>query len=61
MPALTIEQQIRGPHEEGDLRGAAAALIEGYGGELFSFLCASLADEEAASEAFQVFSEQMWK
>lgn len=55
------EVAIRAAHDGGDLSAAAAALIQGYGGEVFSFLCATLADTDLASDAFQVFSEQMWK
>ncbi|MEO6771825.1 MAG: sigma-70 family RNA polymerase sigma factor [Kofleriaceae bacterium] len=56
-----LEAQIRAAAEGGDLRLAATVALEGYGGELLGFLAAMTRDEVAASEAFAMFAEDLWK
>jgi RNA polymerase sigma-70 factor (ECF subfamily) len=56
-----LERRIRARHKEGDKKGAATALLEGYGGEIFRFLLARLRDRDAASEVFSQFTEDLWK
>jgi RNA polymerase sigma-70 factor (ECF subfamily) len=55
------EEAIRSLHEAGDMRLAAARLLEAYGRELFGFLVARLRDREAASEVFSQFTEDLWR
>ena len=57
----SVEATVASRRDAGDLDGAATALVEGYGPELLSFLCATLRNEDEASDAFQTFCEQMWK
>ena len=40
---------------------AAAALLRGYGGELYSFLVSTLRDSSDADEAFSIFCEDVWR
>lgn len=56
-----LEQEIRSHHAAGDMHGAAAAAIRGYGPELFGFLMAFHHDETMASEVFSEATERLWK
>lgn len=58
-PAL--EKVVNERRARGDIAGAADALVRGYGPEIFSFLAAKLGDETTASEAFSLFSEDVWR
>ena len=40
---------------------AAAELLRGYGGELYSFLVATLREASDADEAFSMFCEDVWR
>lgn len=57
---MDLEERIRDSREKGDLRGAAARAIEGYGSELYGFLVALLRNEDDASEVFSQTSEDLW-
>jgi RNA polymerase sigma-70 factor (ECF subfamily) len=56
-----LEQRIRACSSAGDSKGAATALLEGYGRELLGFLIAHLRDHDAASEVFSQFTEDLWR
>lgn len=56
-----LEDCIRAALEAGDKRGAATALLEGYGGEVLGFLVAHLRDRDAATEVFSQFTEDLWR
>jgi|HubBroStandDraft_2_1064218.scaffolds.fasta_scaffold38651_3 RNA polymerase sigma-70 factor (ECF subfamily) len=56
-----LEQRIRRHHDAGDMQRAATALLEGYGRELLGFLIARLRDEDAASDVFSQFAEDLWR
>jgi RNA polymerase sigma-70 factor (ECF subfamily) len=56
-----LEARIRAHSEAGDKKGAATALLKGYGRELIGFLIAHLRDREAAAEVFSQFTEDLWK
>lgn len=55
-----LERQVRAYLDTDDTSAAATALIEGFGGEILSFLHGMLRSPDEAGEAFQLFSEQMW-
>ena len=40
---------------------AAAALVRGYGGEIYGFLAATMHDPNDADDAFAMFSEGVWR
>jgi RNA polymerase sigma-70 factor, ECF subfamily len=56
-----LEDRIRAALEAGDKKGAATALLEGYGRELLTFLLAHLRDRDAAAEVFAQFTEDLWR
>jgi RNA polymerase sigma-70 factor (ECF subfamily) len=56
-----LEARIRAASEAGDRKGAATALLEGYGHELLAFLIAHLRDRDAAAEVFSQFTEDLWR
>jgi RNA polymerase sigma-70 factor (ECF subfamily) len=56
-----LERAIIGRIRKSDFDGAATLVIEGYGPEIFGFLGARLRDETLASEAFSMFSEDLWR
>jgi RNA polymerase sigma-70 factor (ECF subfamily) len=56
-----IEAPIRLAYDARDYSVAATALIDVYGQEILSFLCAMLRTPEEAGDAFQIFCEEMWK
>lgn len=56
-----LEREIRRRFEGGDLRGAAAEAMRGYGPEIFGFLLALHRNEDEAAEVFSTFSEQLWR
>lgn len=55
-----LEGEIRTHWEGGDLQGAAAAAVRGYGPEIFGFLVAFHRQKEDASEVFAAFTERLW-
>jgi RNA polymerase sigma-70 factor (ECF subfamily) len=56
-----LERQVRRRCEAGDVEGAATETVRGYGPEVYSLLCALHRDENAASDVFSVFSENLWR
>ena len=56
-----IEVEIRGRFDAGDLEGAAAAAVEGYGPEVLGFLIALTESEHDADEVFSQLSEDLWR
>jgi RNA polymerase sigma-70 factor (ECF subfamily) len=58
---LQGEEGIRAAFGQGNLEGAATALLESYGSEIFGFLLARLRNAELASEAFGDFTEDLWR
>jgi RNA polymerase sigma-70 factor (ECF subfamily) len=57
----TLEERIRARCAAGDRKGAATAILKGYGRELLGFLIAHLRDHDAASEVFSQFTEDLWR
>jgi RNA polymerase sigma-70 factor (ECF subfamily) len=55
------EERIHSAFAQGDLEGAATALLEIYGGEIFGFLVIRLRNKELATEAFADFTEDLWR
>lgn len=55
------EERIRSAFVRSDLEGAATALLEVYGPEIFGFLVLRLRNSELASEAFADFTEDLWR
>jgi len=56
-----LERSIRRACEQGDIGGASAIAIRGYGGEIFGFLLAFHRSEQDASEVFSTFTERVWR
>jgi RNA polymerase sigma-70 factor (ECF subfamily) len=56
-----LESDVRAKSRRGDVDGATAAALKGYGPELFGFLCALERDEDNASDAFAQLSEDVWR
>jgi RNA polymerase sigma-70 factor, ECF subfamily len=60
-PAGSVEADVRGLVERGELDAAATRAIEHYGPEIYGFLHAIARDDDLASEAFALGSEQLWR
>lgn len=56
-----LEAEIRRHWDAGDLQGAAASAVRGYGPEIFGFLIAFHRREDDASEVFSRFTERLWR
>jgi RNA polymerase sigma-70 factor, ECF subfamily len=56
-----IERQIRAFCDAGDRDRAATLLVQSYGREIFRFLISRLADDQASSEVFSQFTEDLWR
>lgn len=56
-----IEARIRRHLDAGDLGAAATAAFKGYGPQIMGYLVAVLRDHDEATEAFGVFSEDLWR
>jgi RNA polymerase sigma-70 factor (ECF subfamily) len=56
-----LEARIRRLSDAGNKKGAATALLEGYGREVLGFLISRLRDRDAASDVFSQFTEDLWK
>jgi RNA polymerase sigma-70 factor (ECF subfamily) len=56
-----IETVVRGHVEAGELDLAATRALEHYGPELYGYLRAIARDDDIASDAFALASEQLWK
>ncbi len=63
MPSATddIEAVVRGHVEAGELDAAATRALEHYGPELYGYLRAIARDDDLASDAFAIASEQLWR
>lgn len=59
--ASEIDAAVRDLLERGDLDGAATRALEHYGPELYGFLRAIARDDDLASDAFALASEQLWR
>ena len=57
--STTIEDRIRLAHDAQDFDEAITILLRGYGPEILGFLVARLRDENAGSEAFSIFCEDL--
>jgi RNA polymerase sigma-70 factor, ECF subfamily len=56
-----IEQTIRAHCAAGERDRATTLLLESYGPEIFRFVMSRLRDDEAASETFSQFTEDVWR
>ena len=56
-----IEEHIRRCCTAGDYRAAATAILQAYGPEISSLLCARLRSEANGSEVFGMFCEDLWR
>lgn len=56
-----IEATIRSSLADGDIDGAVTRTLEHYGPELYGFVRAIARDDDLASDAFAVASEQLWR
>ena len=56
-----LEQSIRESFEKGDKQSAATKILEGYGREVLGFLLSRVRDDDAASEIFSQFTEDLWR
>src|SRR5688572_31774409 len=56
-----LEREIRALWERGELQGAAAAAVRGYGPEIYGFLVACHRQKDDASEVFAAFTERLWR
>lgn len=55
-----IEQQTRSTWDGGDRDGAAALAVNGYGPELYNFVCDRVSTEADAQDVFSDFLENLW-
>jgi RNA polymerase sigma-70 factor (ECF subfamily) len=60
-PLDPAEQAMCEACAAGDIEGATTAALRRYGPELLGFLVGVHGDHDAASEAFAVFSEKLWR
>jgi RNA polymerase sigma-70 factor (ECF subfamily) len=56
-----LERDIRSRVAAGDCDGATTAALSGYGPEILRFLVAMHGNEAAASDAFSLFAEGVWR
>ena len=56
-----LEREIRALCDRGELQGAAAAAVRGYGPEIYGFLVAFHRQKDDASEVFAAFTERLWR
>jgi RNA polymerase sigma-70 factor (ECF subfamily) len=56
-----LEREIRGLWDRGELQGAAAAALRGYGPEIYGFLVAFHRQQDDASEVYAAFTERLWR
>jgi RNA polymerase sigma-70 factor (ECF subfamily) len=59
--ASELDRTVRAMLESGDLDGAATRALEHYGPELYGFHRAIARDDDLASDAFALASEQLWR
>lgn len=55
-----VEGEIRRRCDRGDIDGAVTIALEGYGPELFGFLCGLARDRTRAEDAFSTTCELIW-
>jgi len=60
-PGGALEAAVRALAEAGDLDAAATRALEHYGPELYGYLRAIARDDDLASDAFALGSEQLWR
>ena len=56
-----LEVEIAGSLEAGDIRGAVASIVRGYGPELLGYLAAVLKSDSDGDDAFGLFCEELLK
>jgi RNA polymerase sigma-70 factor, ECF subfamily len=56
-----LEGHVRDLCSKGDVAGAATAVVQGYGPELFGFLAATHRDPVDAGDAFSETTEAVWR
>jgi len=56
-----LEREIHARLSRGDVDGATASVMRGYGPEILAFLFALHRDEAEAEEVFSRFSEGLWR
>lgn len=56
-----FERELRARFDAGDLSGATAAIVRGYGPELYRFLVAMVRDADAADDVFAGTCERIWR
>lgn len=56
-----LEAEIKALCDAGDYRAATTLTVERYGPEIFGYLVAVARTESDATEAFSMFSEDLWK
>ena len=56
-----LEADLKRRFDAGDLDGAMASAVEGYGAELFGFLVGLTRDPVAADDVFSATCERMWR
>jgi RNA polymerase sigma-70 factor (ECF subfamily) len=59
--ATPVEGTVRARFDAGDLDGAMAAAIAGYGAELFGFLVGLSRDHDRAADLFGAACERLWR
>jgi RNA polymerase sigma-70 factor (ECF subfamily) len=57
----TTERQIRAHCDSGEHHEAATLLLQSYGRDIFRFLMSRLRDEQASSDVFSQFTEDLWR
>jgi RNA polymerase sigma-70 factor (ECF subfamily) len=61
MSDASLEDEVRGALAAGDPARAATAALRGLGPGVLRYLRSHLRDEAAATDAFSVFAEHLWK
>jgi RNA polymerase sigma-70 factor (ECF subfamily) len=56
-----VERQVRALCDAGDHDKATTLLLQSYGQEIFRFVLSRLRDDEASSEVFSQFTEDLWR
>jgi len=56
-----VERDVRAHCTAGQRDAATTLLLESYGPEIFRFIMSRLRDDEAASEVFAQFTEDVWR
>ena len=56
-----VEEQALEQIRRADLASAATTIVRGYGAEIYGFLVARMRDETAATDAFSMFTEDLWR